>query len=74
MLVSFSVDSISKISVYELLKLAPKLFEQEFVYHLIAAVLLFIASAMLFIKIRDVQRFTYTDWYLTVSVRTTLNI
>lgn len=29
---------------------------------------------MLFIKIRDVQRFTYTDWYLTVSVRTTLNI
>lgn len=74
MLVSFSVDSISKISVYELLKLASKLFEQEFVYHLIAAVLLFIASAMLFIKIRDVQRFTYTDWYLTVSVRTTLNI
>lgn len=50
-----------------------KIFQQEFVYHLIGAILLFIASAILYIKIKDIQRITYSDWHLTISVRISLN-
>lgn len=43
-------------------------FEQEFVYHLVAFILLLIASVVLYLKIHDYPRYNAYNWHLSAAV------